>query len=435
MWLLCAARNGEARPLKGGELCADRAIDGWRAAGKRHIALGRISRHSTDHPEGDLQIRRLLAQSALALTIACGIATPVHATGYVVTDLGTLGGAWSEASDINAAGQVTGTAEVISGISHAFLYSNGQMTDLGTLGGSRSSGFGINSAGQVVGYADTTGNNKSRAALFSNGTVTSLGTLLFPGTPHPYPHGQAYGINDSGHAVGIVYGGFGEYRAFSYVNGTMTDIGVGLSPLTGPFNSRAMDINALGQVTGHTNGHASIYYNGVVTDLGTLGGTFSEGRSINDSGQVTGSSQFVVGSPDDHAFLHKDGVMIDLGTFGGLYSRGNSINAYGQVAGYAFTSDGVSHAFLYDGKALLDLNELIDPSSGWVLTSGNGINDAGQIVGSGFFNGERRAFMATPVPEVQTWAMLAAGLGLLRLRRRAPLQPWFRGRSPATPSV
>src|SRR5215208_492408 len=74
-------------------------------------------------------------------------------------DLGTLGGDSSGASDINASGQVVGSAALpprSDGISdyHAFLYdeANGGMQELGTLPGRDSSGAAaINDSGVVVG--------------------------------------------------------------------------------------------------------------------------------------------------------------------------------------------------------------------------------------------------------------------------------------------
>jgi probable HAF family extracellular repeat protein len=55
------------------------------------------------------------------------------ATTQVLTDLGTLGGAASEASAINASGQVVGWSNTASGTQDGFLYTNGQMLDLNSL--------------------------------------------------------------------------------------------------------------------------------------------------------------------------------------------------------------------------------------------------------------------------------------------------------------
>ena len=69
---------------------------------------------------------------------------------------------------------------------------------------------------------------------------------------------------------------------------------------------------------------------------------------------------------------------------------------------------------------MVDLNSLIDPSSGWVLTSGEGINDVGQITGYGTIGGETHAFLLTPVvPEPSTLVLAALGiLGLMAFRKR-----------------
>ena len=50
--------------------------------------------------------------------------------------------------------------------------------------------------------------------------------------------------------------------------------------------------------------------------------------------------------------------MRDLGTLGGEFSQGAAINASGQVAGVAGTSDGDSHAFLWDRGIMQDLGTL-----------------------------------------------------------------------------
>ena len=109
-------------------------------------------------------------------------------------------------------------------------------------------------------------------------------------------------------------------------------------------------------------------------DLGTLGGTFSAGVAINDSGQVTGCATTADG--DTHAFLWDGTRMRDLGTFGGTTSAGTAINASGQVAGYADTADGESHAFLWDGTRMQDLGTL-----GGTYSDGVAINDSGQVAG------------------------------------------------------
>src|SRR5215217_6565664 len=81
------------------------------------------------------------------------------------TDLGTLGGDYSFATEINARGQVVGYSRTVTRQYRAFLWENGSMTQLGTLGDPQSFAAGINSAGQVVGASET-GDGNARAFLW-----------------------------------------------------------------------------------------------------------------------------------------------------------------------------------------------------------------------------------------------------------------------------
>lgn len=122
------------------------------------------------------------------------------------------------------------------------------------------------------------------------------------------------------------------------------------------------------------------------TDLGTLGGTSTLARDINNVGQVTGFSQ--TGAGETHAFLYSGGQMVGLGTLGGNLSVGTSINDEGEITGYANTAT-TQHAFLYSGGHMTDL----DPRGPY--SSGNGINNAGQVTGIYYVtaSGPIRAFV------------------------------------------
>ena len=68
---------------------------------------------------------------------------------------------------------------------------------------------------------------------------------------------------------------------------------------------------------------------------------------------------------------------------------------------------------------MTDLLTLVAPGSGWTeLFQANGVNDLGQIVGAGVFNGEIRGYVMTPVPEPANLSLLSVGLATLARRRR-----------------
>jgi len=98
-----------------------------------------------------------------------------------------------------------------------------------------------------------------------------------------------------------------------------------------------------------------------------------------------------------HAFSYRNGAMNDLGTLGGSSSSASAINSAGLIVGYATDSNEVANAFLYDGSQMINLMTLLPPNSGWTnLASADGINDAGQIIGSGYLaDGEFQGYLLT----------------------------------------
>jgi probable HAF family extracellular repeat protein len=234
-------------------------------------------------------------------------------------------------------------------------------------------------------------------------------------------NGAAYGINNSGQVVGYIQPGDSPsiIYAFLYSGGQVQNLGT-----LGGLNSIAYGINNNGQVVGTSGIYNStglgasvnpfLYSDGVMQSLGEINYGNGAAFGINDNGQVVGWS-------GNQPFIYSNGSMMDLGILPGVFwgSYALGINSQGQIVGTCNTpsgNDSDDHAFLYSNGSMLDLNNLINPSSDWVLNQATGINDSGEIVGWGIGpDGKQDAFLLeTPEPTV----LLPVGLAVLALWRR-----------------
>lgn len=354
------------------------------------------------------------------LLAATSVSTLWAVPSYQIFGLGNLGGP-ATAYAINNNGVIVGTSANSVGDYRGFVWNGGELIELAGLPGSfQQYANAINDSGTIAGSAD------GAAVQWQNGAPSAIGQ----GT------GNAMAVNSSGQVAGMQNG-----QAFRTVGGQIQYLGT----VAGGAWAAAYGINSAGEVAGYGETRSGnmvgfVSSNGQLQQIGTLGGNSSYAMALNDAGKVVGHSARADGHLE--AFLYSNGVMSGLGTLGGVASYAYGINQAGAVVGSSWVAgDATMAAFLYANGQLRNLNDLIAPNSGWQLLAAYGINDLGQIVGTGLYNGEQFAVLlnplapapvssfepaaaAAPVPEPGTIGLLAAGIAFLALGR------WRRNEAP-----
>jgi probable HAF family extracellular repeat protein len=242
----------------------------------------------------------------------------------------------------------------------AFRWRDGKLQVLAPLGGAVNDATAINSLGDIVGEAQLA-NGVMHAVLWRGAAPLDLGTL-----------------------------GSGDF-------------------------SKARDINNRGDIVGEANiapkgkPRAFAWEKGKMRQLALLeGGTLCSAQAVNDHGEIVGSCDNDDG--DYHATLWRNGKITDLGALPGendSTSTGLDINIHSQIVGSSEIEDGKPRAFLWEQGKLQDLNNLISPRSGWLLLVASRINDAGEILGRGYYRDGVHMFLM--VPEVTSRDTSASG--------------------------
>ena len=363
---------------------------------------------------------------------------------YNITDLGTLGGGFSEAVSVNNRGLISGASSLPDGTTHAVLWQNGHITDIGATGiggpDSNSRAFDVNERGQAAGAAETSipdpndedfcgfGTHLTCPSfLWQNGAMTPLRTL---GGNNNFVfainnQGQVAGVSESNTQDASCLAPF-QVRDFeAAIWGPGPGVIHELQPLGGDTVGEATWINDLGQAVGSSGScantllpplaagpHAVLWQNGLPADLGNLGGTCTTpcispvlgpyGNTplyIDNQGQVVGLSA-LPGDATFHAFLWTKATgMQDLHTLpGDVASVGLAINSSSQAVGLSLDSGGNPRAFLWQNGVITDLNALIPADSPFlVLFVADVINSSGEIAGFGLTSSfEVHGFLATP---------------------------------------
>ncbi|MCC7407474.1 MAG: PEP-CTERM sorting domain-containing protein [Phycisphaeraceae bacterium] len=273
----------------------------------------------------------------------------------------------------------------------------GQITELDQPGG-LATADGVNAAGVAIGRGGYTGFSGSRTVLLWPSAGTTAIALTGP------PATQRVMIGDGG-AMAAMYmtvngQGLGEGEhvvRWDDPGANATELGLLGTNAIGQTLTANLDINAAGTVAG-----AAKKYDAEGTYLGYVAVRWN------------GSSSEAV----------------ELGHLPGeVNSWARSVNDAGLVVGVSLFSDDSSVAVLWDVNGqVIDLNGLIDPFSGWVLTGASEINNNGWIVGIGLFDpdgeGGQQAYgrpwlmQVTVIPEPAGLALLLIGAAAIVARRR-----------------
>ncbi|GAA3158815.1 hypothetical protein GCM10010466_56980 [Planomonospora alba] len=321
---------------------------------------------------------------------------PVTTDKWEAVDLGVVGAAL----DINDRGQIAGWRKGASGESQAILWDKGKITEIGTLGGRESRAVALDEDGRVTGYSDTA-DRRTHGFVWHNGKLEDLGTLGgYAALPKDISQGTVIGetrvLKENGTRRG---------QAFVVRKGVRTDL-----DLTG--GSEAEDINRSGQIAGthrRTEGvglpsdkqtqRAFLWKDGVVKDLGTLGGDWSEARGLNGRGQVVGESALGTDGVLQGGFVWSaESGMRRIEDGNGL-ARPAAINDSGVIVGLHSCETAYSTAYpsvwTDPGKAPA---RLPDPPGG-VAKAVNAVNAKGEIVGMALYSGNQpHAVLWKPKP-------------------------------------
>jgi probable HAF family extracellular repeat protein len=340
-------------------------------------------------------MRRLLFTGAVCAVLLCPASRSVMAdgSGYTITNLGTFSGVVPFITGMNASGAVSAWAHTASG-DRALRYTDSDgWAPIPGLESVTSYAFGINDHGDVVGTAMLT-TGEVRAFRYTDG-----GSVEFVA---PFDGGkftQGYGISNTGEITGYADQSNFKTVAFRQTPGLLAQ------PIDalGTSYSAGCGINDSGQVAGAGLTSDNLPHgfrenvDGTVTEISGLSGPGSQNLAcaIDADGNVTGQAETASGAM--HAFLFSSANPMDLDSFGSTGSAGIAISNGVVVGTYTLADNASTHAFRYERTTgTVDLNTLLPPASGWVLTDGGAVNAKGVMAGQGTLNGAPVAWKLSP---------------------------------------
>jgi len=313
-----------------------------------------------------------LSQMLAAIALAAGMSA-AQASPYTITLMDLAGGTDSAGWDINNSGVFVGSATV-AGQGVGYLVSGGVTTTLsGPAGAFGAGALGISDTGVVVGnYYTAVDGSSNSGFILVGGSYT---TVTLAGATDTFVRG----ISPNGrYLAGYAQMSDGTFSSFVYDRNT--------SSFTTIVNSTALTI-----AQGVTNAGLVVGNRRVIP----AGGPFPAGRF---------SFTYDIGT----------GTLTDFSIPGGDI-RYRGINESGLIDGFFIdVAGGATHGFV-GSAASFDVFDVAGASS----TVLEGINNAGWLAGQYTdANGAVHAFLAQPVSEPATLALVVVALGGLAFKRR-----------------
>ena len=322
---------------------------------------------------------------------------------YVVTDLGTFGGPVSTPMDLNEAGQIVGTAQTTLPdpnypsdpdlrLTKGFFYTDGTLTDpqlnLCSVSGDKILAL---TDSTTIFYAapGISGCETPRLARYKDGRITFIdidGTFL--------------STQDSNNREQVLI----AYSARSAQQGYGSYLyeGGALRKLPDPFGygGQWFSINEEGVIAGEVRvgpivRHAALLDQNGYRDIHPFSiDGYSTASGINNAGLVVGTYYGNDQNPS-RAFSYdtRTGTTRDLGP-----GSASAINDRGQVLGFTAEATGSPRPALYDGQQFQPLQTLIPADTPWVISEAKRINNAGQMIATGYLpnSRERHALLLSP---------------------------------------
>jgi uncharacterized membrane protein len=332
---------------------------------------------------------------------------PSHAAGRYIPPNYTIQELPGTPNGLSNAAWIAGTLADEEGRIHAYRWKDGQLEPLPELSGFQSEAFGVNDAGEVAGRSTTDTADESLTPVELRGatppvyfgpTGPQLITLI-----HSDFDGWAYALNNRRQVVGR---GFAfhilGFLPFLWEDGVYQDLP---EPPEMPTLGEALAINEAGQIVGFVVPFAdpsappqAIFWEGATSArlLSGPAGSSSTAYGINATG-------FTVGSLTLDAATEQS-VTYPVGWQTALDGTATALADSVPGTAYAVNSQGVAVGTTAAGATIFGLGEAfgllprVTNGEGWQLATARAINDNGLIIGTGFFNGEARGFLLTPVP-------------------------------------